>query len=68
MAASTQETSLAETRAIAKDAWIYAFPMLESYNTWYPQTVLKDSPKYVGGFNTFRHYAEVFTPVGCARS
>ncbi len=26
-----------ETKAIAKEAWIYAFPMMESYNTWYPR-------------------------------
>jgi len=28
-----------EARAIAKDAWLYAFPMMESYNTWYSQAV-----------------------------
>lgn len=50
-----------ETKAIAKEAWIYAFPMMESYNTWYPQAVLKDSPTYVGGFNVFRHYSKAFT-------
>lgn len=50
-----------ETRGIAKDAWIYAFPLMESYNTWYPQAVLKDSPTYVGGFNVFRHYSQAFT-------
>jgi hypothetical protein len=52
---STRQTNAADIPAIAKEAWIYAFPMMESYNTWYPQAVLKDSPKYVGGFNTFRH-------------
>ncbi len=36
--------------------------MMESYNTWYPQAVLRESPTYVGGFNTFRHYAQTFTP------
>ncbi len=51
-----------ETRAIAKEAWIYAFPMMESYNTWYSQAVDKNSPTYIGGFNKFRHYSEAFTP------
>ncbi len=51
-----------EARAIAKDAYIYAFAMLENYNTWYQQAVTKDSSSYVGGFNKFRHYAQTFTP------
>jgi hypothetical protein len=37
-----------ETGAIAKDAYFYAFAMLENYNTWYPQAVVKDSPACVG--------------------
>jgi hypothetical protein len=50
-----------EVRAIAKDAWLYAFPMMESYNTWYSQAVDSSSPTYVGGFNMFRHYSKTFT-------
>ena len=51
-----------EARAIAKDAYIYAFAMLESYQTWYSQAVDKSSNAYVGGFNVYRHYSEPFTP------
>jgi hypothetical protein len=51
-----------ETRDTAKDAYLYAFAMMESYSTWYPQAAVKTSPSYVGGFNTFRHYAQLFTP------
>jgi hypothetical protein len=54
--------SRSEARDIAKSAYLYAFAMMESYNTWYQQAVLKTSPAYVGGFNTFRHYAQLFTP------
>ncbi|MGC4016477.1 MAG: DUF1254 domain-containing protein [Luteolibacter sp.] len=54
--------STEEARSIAKDAYLYAFAMLENYNTWYPQAVVKESPTYVGGFNVFRHYAQTFTP------
>ena len=50
-----------EKRAIAKEAYIYAFPMMESYDTWHGQAVDKTSPTYVGGFNRFRHYSEAFT-------
>lgn len=48
--------------AIAKDAWIYAYAMLMSYGTMYRQTSVPGAPEYVGGFNTFRHYAQFFTP------
>ena len=56
------ETTPAEARAIAKEAYIYAFPMMESYNTWYVQTNVPSAPGYIGGFNRYRHYSEPFTP------
>jgi hypothetical protein len=59
---SAQTVSPAETRAVAKDAYIYAFAMLESYQTWRSQTVDPNSNGYVGGFNVFRHYSQPFTP------
>jgi len=49
-------------RAIAKDAYLYAFAMLENYQTMYKQAVDPQAPEYVGGFGTYRHYAEPFTP------
>ena len=52
----------AEVSAVAKDAYIYAYAMMESYQTWRAQAVDKTSPTYVGGFNVFRHYPEPFTP------
>jgi hypothetical protein len=60
--ASAVEISPADARAIAKEAYIYAFAPLESYNTWHKQAVDKAAPEYVGGFNTFRHYSEPYTP------
>src|SRR5688572_24715967 len=51
-----------EARAIAREAWLYAFPMMETYNTWRAQAVDNTSPTYVGGFNRFRHYSQAFTP------
>ena len=52
----------AEAQAIAKDAYVYSFAMMESYQTWRAQAVDKTSNGYVGGFNVFRHYSEPFTP------
>ena len=60
--ARAQAPSAAEATAIAKEAWIYAYPMMENYNTWHRQAVDSKSPEYVGGFNRFRHYSEPFTP------
>jgi hypothetical protein len=54
--------SPAEVRAITKDAYIYAYPMLENYNTMYKQLAQPSGPEYVGGFGKFRHYGQVYTP------
>jgi hypothetical protein len=61
-ASSAQITSATETQAIAKDAYVYSYAMMESYQTWRTQTVDKTANGYVGGFNVFRHYSEPFTP------
>lgn len=51
-----------ELRAIARQAWIYAYPMLMHYQTMEKQALNPAAPEYVGGFNHFRHYSELFTP------
>jgi hypothetical protein len=51
-----------ELRAIARQAWIYAYPMLMHYQTMEKQALNRAAPEYVGGFNRFRHYSELFTP------
>ncbi len=61
-AAQTPPPSPAETRAIAKEAYIYAFAMTEGYNTMYKQLSDPAGREYVGGFGRFRHYSEAFTP------
>src|SRR6476469_9542612 len=59
---SAQAVSPAETQAIAKDAYIYSYAMLESYQTWRKQTVDKTDNGYIGGFNVYRHYSDPATP------
>ena len=61
-ASSAQTASPAEAQAIAKDAYVYSYAMMESYQTWRTQAVDKTANGYVGGFNKFRHYSEPFTP------
>ena len=56
-----QAVSSAEATSIAEEAWIYAYPMMESYNTWRKQAVDAAAPEYVGGFGKYRHYSEPFT-------
>jgi hypothetical protein len=51
-----------EARAIAREAWLYAYAPIQGYQTLWNQTQNKAFPGYVGGFNRFRHYARSATP------
>ncbi len=55
-------TDTAELRSIARDAYTFGYPMIENYRTLYEQAVDSSDPRYTGGFGTFRHYSEAFTP------
>ncbi len=48
----TQNLSAAEARAIAKEAYIYGFPMAANYQTMYKQAIDTSSPDYRAPFNT----------------
>jgi hypothetical protein len=52
----------AEAKAIAGEAWLYAFAPVALYNTMYAQAIDPASPSFVGGFNRFRHYDRLATP------
>lgn len=51
-----------DLRTIAREAWIYAYPMLMHYQTMEKQARNPQAAEYVGGFNRFRHYSKLFTP------
>ena len=51
-----------EARAIAKDAYLYAYPMLFNYKTLYEQAIDSSSKSYVGGFDKFRNYSHPYGP------
>jgi hypothetical protein len=55
-------TTDTDARQTAKEAYIYAYALLESYQTWRKQAVDSHAHEYIGGFNVYRHYAQVFTP------
>jgi hypothetical protein len=52
----------ADARAIAREAYIYGFPMEDSYRTMYAFSIAKGNPEYKGPFNTVLNIARVFTP------
>ncbi|HQY35051.1 MAG TPA: DUF1254 domain-containing protein [Pseudomonadota bacterium] len=52
---------LAETRAIAKEAYIYAFPMIAAYKALHEFNIDKASSQYKGGFNQILNESQVFT-------
>ena len=58
----SQQPSPAEAKAIASDAYLYAYPLLYNYKTLFQQMIDPSFPGYVGGFNRYRHYSRGFTP------
>jgi hypothetical protein len=64
--ASAQSISADEARAIAKEAYIYGFPPVDSYRILYSYFVDESSPEYKGPWNEIHHNARVFTPADTA--
>src|SRR5277367_2957700 len=60
--AFAQSPPITEERQIAKEAYIYGFPMVESYKTLYAQAVDKVGPNFKAPFNQIGNTANVFTP------
>ena len=63
---STESSAAAVTpeqaRAIAKEAYIYGFPMVDNYRVQYHYFVDKQDPEYKGGWNEIHNTARVYTP------
>ena len=51
-----------EARAIAKEAFIYGFPLVDSYRITYAYFVDQKNPEYKGPFNQIRNFARLMTP------
>ncbi|MDX1333438.1 MAG: DUF1254 domain-containing protein, partial [Robiginitalea sp.] len=52
----------AEAKAIAEEAYIYAYPMLDNYKTMYVFSLWEESPAFVAPLNTLYNTAELRTP------
>jgi len=59
---AAQEPSVEEARAIAKEAYIYGNPMVDSYRIQYAYFVDTKNPEYKAPFNTIKNIARVYTP------
>jgi len=51
-----------EARAIAKDAYVYGFPLVDSYRIQWSYFVDRRGPEFKGGWNTISNTARVYTP------
>lgn len=51
-----------EAKEIARDAYVYGVPMVDTYKTVYAFNVDKGNPQYKGPFNSILNIARVFTP------
>ena len=52
----------AAVRAIAREAYIYGYPVVEAYKTLYAQAVDQGGPNFKAPFNQIGNTANVFTP------
>ncbi|MEI2299364.1 DUF1254 domain-containing protein [Ensifer sp. MJa1] len=51
-----------EARAIAKDAYVYGFPLVDSYRVQHSYFVDRGNPEFKSGWNTLNNTARVYTP------
>src|SRR5215469_8533050 len=61
-ACAAVEVSPVEARAIAKEAYIYGFPMVDGYRIQYAYFVDRDNPEFKAPWNQIRNIPRVFTP------
>src|SRR5689334_10407900 len=61
-AAAPPPLSTAEARAIAKEAYIYGFPLVSDYRIQHAYFVDRDNPEFKAGWNTLVNNATVPTP------
>jgi len=52
----------AEARTIARDAYVYGYPMVDSYRIQYAYFVDQKNPEYKAPWNQIRNIPRVFTP------
>ena len=64
--AQAQDVTAAEARAIAKEAYVYGFPMVDSYRIQYAYFVDAKNPEYKAPWNQLNNIPRVYTPADTA--
>lgn len=59
---SAIDTSTRDAKSVAKDAYVYGFPMVMNFKTLWNYVVDTDSPEYKGPFNNVSCEARLYTP------
>ena len=60
--ATAQSLTIEEARAIAKEAYIYGFPLVDTYRIQYSYFVDQSNPEFKAPWNTLVNNARVYTP------
>ncbi|TIQ23092.1 MAG: DUF1254 domain-containing protein [Mesorhizobium sp.] len=61
-----QDVTAAEARAIAKEAYVYGFPMVDNYRIQHAYFVDTKNPEYKAPWNQLANIPRVFTPADTA--
>ncbi len=64
--AQAQNVTAEEARAIAKEAYIYGFPLVDSYRVQYAYFVDRQDPEFKAPWNQIHNIPRVFTPADTA--
>jgi hypothetical protein len=62
VAAAADKITPDEAKAIAEEAYVFAYPMLENYRTMYVQTIDRQSKAYAAPFNQLHHATALAGP------
>ena len=62
LALSAQSVTPAEARAIAKEAYVYGYPMVDGYRVQYEYFVNRQNPEFKASWNRIRNIPRVYTP------
>ncbi|WP_397448630.1 DUF1254 domain-containing protein [Pseudomonas sp. NA-150] len=60
--AQAQALSSEEARGIARDAYVYGYPMVDHYRIQYAYFVDRNNPEYKGPWNQLNNTARVYSP------
>ena len=61
-AAQAQTVTPEEARSIAREAYVYGFPLVDNYRIQYSYFVDRSNPEFKGAWNVVHNTARVYTP------